>query len=106
MQLAKVIFDLTKLLPKKEMYGMTAQLRKCAVSIPSNIAEGSQRTTDADFGHFIAIARGSLAEAQTQMLLARDFDYISQQDAEHIEQRISELGKMLHAFHAKLNASR
>lgn len=72
MLLAKKIYVITSQFPKQEIYGMTSQMRRAAVSIPSNIAEGSQRGTNKDFANFIGIARGSLAELETQFILARD----------------------------------
>ena len=73
MLLAKEIYRITSSFPKAEIYGLTSQMRRCAVSIPSNIAEGSQRVSDKDFANFILIAKGSLAELHTQLLLSFEF---------------------------------
>lgn len=70
MLLAYDVYQATKRLPKDELFGMISQLRRCAVSIPSNIAEGSKRGTKKDFAHFLRIANGSAAELETQLLLA------------------------------------
>ncbi len=69
MDITDYIYTLTDNFPKNEQYGLCSQMRRCAVSIPSNIAEGSQRTSHREFAHFILIAKGSLAEFETQLLI-------------------------------------
>ena len=66
------VYNVTKLLPKDEQFGLTSQIRRCAVSIPSNIAEGQQRNNKREFVQFLGIAKGSLAELETQLSLAND----------------------------------
>lgn len=87
------------------MYGLTSQIRRSSISIPSNIAEGSQRISDKEFSNFILIAKGSLAELQTQVILAEDLEYISNNDAERIIKETEELDSMLLSFYKKLTAS-
>lgn len=70
--LTKMIYALTKLLPSEERFGLASQMQRCAVSIPSNIAEGKDRQTAKSFRHFLTIARGSASELETQLLLCRD----------------------------------
>ena len=70
--LAKSVYVLTKKLPDDEKFGLVSQMRRCAVSIPSNIAEGSKRSTKKDFNQFICIAQGSSAELETQLILAAE----------------------------------
>lgn len=77
--LVTLIYKHTADNPKEEMYGLTSQIRRCAVSIPSNIAEGSARTTKKDFSHFLAIALGSAAELETQLIISRNLGFL--QDA-------------------------
>ncbi len=77
--LVTLIYKHTADNPKEEMYGLTSQIRQCAVSIPSNIAEGSARTTKKDFSHFLAIALGSAAELETQLIISRNLGFL--QDA-------------------------
>ena len=72
MQLAKMVYGVQKQLPKAEIYGLGDQIRRAAVSIPSNIAEGFGRDTEREFKHFLSIARGSLFETRTQLQLAED----------------------------------
>ncbi|MFA7681915.1 MAG: four helix bundle protein [Candidatus Peribacteraceae bacterium] len=102
MNLAKEVYKISKNFPKEELYGITSQIRRSAVSIPSNISEGSQRTSNKEFANFILIAKGSLAELETQLLLAKDFGYIEEKDMDVLQEYMSELGKMLYAFHRKL----
>ena len=77
MALAKLVYELTVAFPKDELYGLTSQMRRAAVSIPSNIAEGAARNGTREFRQFLAIARGSLAELETQMLLAEQLGYLT-----------------------------
>ena len=74
--LVTLIYKYTADYPKDEMYGLTSQIRRCAVSIPSNIAEGSARTTKKDFSHFLAIALGSVAELETQLIISKNLNYL------------------------------
>jgi len=70
MTLADVVFQLTKRFPKDELFGLTSQMRRAAVSIPSNIAEGSRRTSKKDYSQFLRVACGSAVELETQLLLS------------------------------------
>ena len=89
MYIAILVHEATKHFPKEEIYGLTSQLRRSATSIPSNIAEGSQRTTNKDFANFILIARGSLAETETQIILASNFKYIKNEISEEILNKLN-----------------
>ena len=104
--LVDAIYSATTNFPKEERYGLQSQMRSAAVSIPSNIAEGSQRTTDKDFANFILIAKGSLAELLTQVIIAHRRKYIDQEQSKLLSQLIDELDKMLHSFYSKLTAHR
>ena len=75
MKLAKEIYLLTKTFPKEELYGLTSQIRRCAISIPSNIAEGKGRNSDKEFIRFLQIALGSVYELQTQLELSLQLNY-------------------------------
>lgn len=102
MILAKSMYQMTDAFPAKETYGLVSQMRRSVVSIPSNIAEGSQRKTDKDFSSFIAIARGSCAELKTQTLLAKDLGFLSFEKADLLIERLNEVGKMLNTFYQSL----
>src|SRR6185295_15267381 len=75
-ELVMRIYLLTQCFPKEEVFGLTIQMRRAAVSIPSNIAEGAARTGTREFAQFLNIARGSLSELETQLLIASDLDYM------------------------------
>ena len=87
------IYKLTQSFPKSEQYGLSSQMRRAAVSIPSNIAEGYGRKHKAEYNHFLSIAYGSLLELETQSLLARDLKYT--EENEKVEKLIKEVGRML-----------
>ena len=95
MDLTAAVYELTHSFPKQEIYGLTSQMRRCAVSIPSNIAEGSARATKRDFAHFITMARGSAAELETQLLLAVRLGYISQETHKEVEHLCFRVARML-----------
>jgi four helix bundle protein len=80
MALAKDVYVLTKTFPKEELYGLTSQIRRSVVSIPSNIAEGAARNSDKEFIQFLYISLGSLSETETQLILSQDLGFISNLD--------------------------
>ncbi len=91
--------------PKEEIYGLTSQIKRCAVSIPSNIAEGSQRSTKKDFSNFSRIAQGSCAELETQLMLARRLNFIKQLDLlQKSMENLIEIRKMLSGLIKKLQS--
>ena len=94
MKLVREVYSLTKSFPADERYALTDQIRRAVVSIPSNIAEGSGRSSNADYGHFLAIARGSLYETMTQLQVAVDLGYISEITPD-LDTLINEVGRML-----------
>jgi len=101
-KLVKDVYRLTEKFPKDERYALTDQLRRAAVSVPSNIAEGSARRSAPDFIHFLSMARGSLAEVYTQIVLAKDLSYV--EDISRFEFAMEELGLKLNALIASLTA--
>lgn len=90
--LAKNIYGLTAILPKNETYGLSSQIQRCAVSIPSNIAEGQQRNNIKEYRHFIGIAKGSAAELETQLLLVSEIYGINSDEQINL---LNEIQKML-----------
>jgi four helix bundle protein len=98
MKLALSIYATTSQFPKQELYGLVSQMRRAAVSVPSNIAEGKGRLTDRDRTHFYLQARGSLLELETQILIAQQLNYVSLSSAEPLLQLSSEIGRMLNGL--------
>ena len=105
MALADAIYSVTSQFPREEMFGLAAQIRRAAVSIPSNIAEG-RAVGGGRFLYHIRIALGSEAELQTQIELSLRRAYISPQDAHDVFEKASEVGRMLHGLHDALKARR
>ncbi|MEI7512918.1 MAG: four helix bundle protein [Candidatus Uhrbacteria bacterium] len=102
MSLVKKIYVLLDALPSKEEFGLKAQLRRSSVSIPSNIAEGSKRGTRKDYLHFVRTANGSLAEVETQLLIAKDLYQIETQE---ILTDLNEVSKMMNGLISSLASS-
>ncbi|MDR0868553.1 MAG: four helix bundle protein [Planctomycetota bacterium] len=95
MDLSVDIYRATKRFPKEERYGLTSQMRRAAVSIPSNIAEGNGRNSGSDYLRFLAIANGSLAELKTQILLSERIGYLDPSGAEKLFASANEVGWIL-----------
>ena len=103
MDLVLEIYRLTRLLPQEERYALSDQLRRAAVSIPSNIAEGQARIHTKEFANFLSIAKGSSAELETQLLICSRLNYLSDEQIEISVNLINEVGKMLNAMLRKIN---
>ena len=97
MDLVVRVYELTRRFPQSETYGLTSQLRRAAVSVPSNIAEGKGRS-DKDFSRFILQARGSVWELETQVEIARRLRYLQALEAQQLLATASELGRMLNGM--------
>ncbi|HXD12421.1 MAG TPA: four helix bundle protein [Anaerolineales bacterium] len=97
-RLAKAVYKLTEKFPKHEIYALGDQVRRAVVSVPSNIAEGQARKAPGDFRRFLHIALGSLAEVDTQLVLAQEFGYISKEDVDPFDEQIQNLRKKLYAL--------
>ena len=95
MQLVVDVYNLIRLLPKEETYGLSDQMRRAAISIPSNIAEGNARSSQKDMVHFLYIAQGSRAELETQLELCELIGYISKDRLEPVLMQTQEIGRML-----------
>jgi len=102
-ELCKVIFVLTKIFPPEEKFGLISQMTRCAVSIPSNIAEGCGRKSNKEFYQFLNVALGSSFELETQVIIAKEFNYISDEKSEAICSTIIEIQKMIAGLQKSLN---
>ena len=98
MLLAKAIYKATSGFPKAEVFGLVSQMRRAAVSVPSNIAEGHGRLTDGNMRVFLAQARGSLFELETQIELSRDLEYLRADAAKELLEQCSEIARMLNGL--------
>ena len=102
-QLSILVYKISKHFPKDELFALTSQMRRCAVSIPSNIAEGKGRYSDKDYARFLSISRGSLFELQTQIDIAQELGYITDKEQlANANTLIDEIGRMLTAMIRKL----
>lgn len=105
MLLTEETYRLAKLLPREELYALSGQMRRAAVSIPSNIAEGQARSSTKEFVNFLSIARGSTAELETQLTICVRLKYLQQSQTGPALSLCSEVGKMLNALIGKLSAA-
>ncbi len=102
MDLTTEVYRLTRKLPNEELYGLTNQLRRAVVSIPSNIAEDNARFSTKDYLRFLSMARGSKAEVETQLLLCVRLNYLEQEDLEASLSLLNEIERMLNSMITKL----
>jgi len=103
--LVKVVYEISKSLPKEELYALTSQIRRAAISIPANIAEGAGRESEKEFAHFLAIANGSAFEVETQLFLCFDLNYISEVELNDFLIKIQEIQRMIFRFKQQLKIS-
>jgi four helix bundle protein len=94
-ELTLAMYRTTASFPREEMYGLTSQIRRACTSIPTNIAEGCGRGTDADFAHFLQIAMGSACETEYQLLLSRNLAYLSPDDYSCLQESLEEVKRMI-----------
>ena len=102
MSLVLEVYRVTKLFPKEELFGLTSQVRRAVVSVPSNIAEGQGRTSTKEFLHHLSIAYGSLCETETQILIAKKLDYLGQQDYESLSDLAGRVGRLINGLSKSL----
>jgi four helix bundle protein len=98
MDLVTNVYQVTEGFPKREVYSLTDQIRRAAVSVPSNIAEGQAHFSKAEFVHFLRHSSGSLAELETRLLLAERLQYARQEQAESLIHQVVEVGKLLNGL--------
>ena len=105
MELAKLVYQVTKQFPDDERFGLTSQIRRAAVSVPSNIAEGQGRLTQGEFKQFLGHARGSVFEVETQAELANEFGFLAEQRAEKVIELTSSITTAERPYQFNLNIS-
>ena len=99
------LYGVTKRFPREEIYGLTSQVRRAAVSVPSNIAEGQGRWSTGEFIQFLGIAHGSLQEAETQLLIGVRLCYVTLDEIANVLELIAETGRLINGLHRSLQAS-
>jgi|SRR5579864_551119 four helix bundle protein len=98
MDLVEEVYRCTKCFPREEIFGLISQMRRAAVSVPSNIAEGKGRFSQRELTHFLFHARGSLLELQTQISIATRLEYLSGSDATRLDDHAAEVGRLLNGL--------
>jgi four helix bundle protein len=101
-ELVNDIYSITRSFPKEELYCLTSQIRRSAISIPANIAEGWGRGTTKDYMHFLIISRGSLYELETLIIVSNNQSYVSLDVCNEITNKVNEIGRMLNSLITKL----
>jgi four helix bundle protein len=102
--LVESVYKATASFPREEIYGLTSQVRRAAVSVPSNIAEGQGRKSTMEFLHHLSIAYGSLTETETQLLIAGRLAYLEQKKVDHLIEQTNEVGRLLNGLSNSLSA--
>jgi four helix bundle protein len=105
LRFTKEIYVHTELFPKKEKYGLSSQIQRAAVSIVSNIAEGASRKSEADFARFLEIAMGSAFEVETQLTIAKELNYLSEQKFDELIKKLTIIQKQTNQLITKLRAN-
>ena len=100
MVLVRVVYDATKTFPPEELYGLTSQIRRSAVSIPSNVAEGAARSSAREFAHYLSIAKGSLSELETQLLIGKDLGYLKSDET--VFDLLEQVSRLISGLHKKV----
>jgi four helix bundle protein len=104
-ELVDEIYKMTKTFPKEEIYGITSQIRRAAISVSANIAEGWGRGTTKNYIQFLEISRGSLFELNTLIIISSNLNFVNQKNCNEIEIKINEIGRMLNALISKLEST-
>ncbi|UCS94586.1 four helix bundle protein [Echinicola marina] len=92
------IYRVSRFFPSEEKFGLTSQIRRCAISVPSNISEGAGRKSDREFAQFLAVSHGSICELETQLIVAKELEFIEKNDFDTLSEEINELQKMLYTL--------
>lgn len=102
-ELVKEVYLITQNFPHNEMYGIISQIRRCAVSIPSNISEGAARNSNKDYIRFLNISAGSLAELDTQLIISKELNYIDIAKYKEFEEKINRISRLIQGLIKYLN---
>jgi four helix bundle protein len=102
MKLVEIVYLKTKTFPKEELYGLTSQIRRAAISIPANIAEGNGRKSRKEYTHFLSIANGSLTELETHLLIAERLNFVTKETMEQFQAQLQLVGRLLSALRKSL----
>jgi|SRR5581483_1270370 len=105
MELNKLVYKHTTNFPKEEMFGLTSQMRRAAISISANIAEGQARNSTGEFLQFLGIAKGSLAELETLIMLSHELKFMNKENSVILLDMAEEISKMLHGLQKKLRSN-
>lgn len=97
-ELAIEIYKLTEIMPKEEVYGLTSQMRRAGISIPSNVAEGCSRSSNKEFVRFLEISMGSAFELETQLIISQELSYLNNKDVDDINEKINRLQMKTNSF--------
>lgn len=100
-ELATIVYEKTVRFPKFELYGLTSQIRRSAISISSNIAEGAGRRSNKEFANFLGISYGSACELETQLLISKNLEYLKEEDFDSLLKELNEIQKMLYVLEKK-----
>jgi four helix bundle protein len=106
MDLVEMIYLQTKTFPKEEIYGLTSQIRRAAVSIPANIAEGNGRNSRKEYLHFLSVANGSIRELETHILIAERLNFLTKEKSGEIQVKIHSVGRLLLLLRKGLKGAR
>ena len=104
-ELALAIYKATSKFPRDELYGLTSQIRRASMSIPTNIAEGCGRSTDSEFARYLQIAMGSAFETEYELLLSRDLSFLSTEEYSQLDSAVQEIKRMIVALYKNLHTS-
>lgn len=102
-ELAVKVYESTRAFPREEVYGLTSQIRRCAVSVASNIAEGAGRNSKKDFNNFLGISNGSMSELETQLIIANRVEFLNETTLDSLQKDIIEIQKMNRALQKSLS---
>jgi four helix bundle protein len=105
MDLVVAVYEASKYFPKEEVYGLTSQMRRAAISVPANIAEGQGRRSKMEFGNFLSHARGSLLELDTHLEIALRLNYLSEQEHVRIQDQAREVGRIINGLLRSLTSN-